>query len=301
MSWLLFAFLAYLFLAIASVFDRYLLIGPIANPRVYAIYHGLLWLGAGVVLLPFISFELPLKVILFGVGAGLARIFAIMFMAKGIASQEVSRVLPIIGALIPIFLFVFVLIFFPGSSNADLSYILAFALLIIGSVLISARRITSLLGSLKNALYPAIAAFLFAVGFLLTKTLFLESDFLSGLFIILLGGGLGAGILLLNPTAIKEIISNKRSVGKSMLFFVVGAGFGGLGVLSQFYAVFLAEPGQIPLINALEGIRDVFLLGLIYLVSLWNPQLLKEEMKGAVIGQKVFAILLIWFGLILLR
>lgn len=300
MSWFLFAFLAYLFLAISALFDRYLLTGPITNPKIYTIYQGLLGLGAGMVLLPFISLDMPIQLILLGVGAGLARIFAILFLAKSISIEEVSRVLPIVGALIPTFLFFLVLIFIPGSSHISAQYILAFVLLIVGSLSISTRHISLIFSYLKTAIYPAISAFIFAIGFLLTKLFFLKHDFLSGIFLILLGGGLGSIILLLVPTATKEVAISKQKTSIPILF-VVGVIFGALGVLSQFYALFLADASQIPLINALEGIRDVFLIGLIYLISLKNPKLLREEMKGAVLGQKIFAILLIWTGLILLR
>src|SRR3989338_6793673 len=250
MNWLIFAFLAYFLLAITSIIDRYLLVGPIASPRAYALYHGVLWLGVGLLLAPFVSVWPPVNIIIFGLVAGLARIFAVLLMAKSIAVDEISRVLPAIGGFVPVFFFFFF--------------------------------------------------FLFALCFFLMKLFFLAANFLIGLCLILLGGGVGAILLFADPS-IRQEVAVRKNAAKTSFLFLLGAGLGGLGVLAQFYAVFLAGPGQVPLINALDGIRYVFVLGLVYVLAIRNPRLLKEEIGRKVIVQKIFAILLIWFGLILLR
>ncbi len=65
----------------------------------------------------------------------------------------------------------------------------------------------------------------------------------------------------------------------------------------QYYAVFLAKAGQVPLINALEGTRYVFLLFFVSILGYWKPQILKEEVSKDVILQKIVAIILIGGGL----
>ena len=82
--------------------------------------------------------------------------------------------------------------------------------------------------------------------------------------------------------------------------FLFAQALGGLGVILQFYSIFLAKPFQVSLINALEGIIYVFLLIFIYILSKWNPDLLKEEMRGANFFQKILATLLIVMGLAIL-
>ena len=300
MNWLIFAFLAYFLLAITSIIDRYLLVGPIASPRAYALYHGVLWLGVGLLLAPFVSVWPPVNIIIFGLVAGLARIFAVLLMAKSIAVDEISRVLPAIGGFVPIFVFLLFLVFMSEESILNTSQIGAFVLLTLGSVLISSKKTTSLLGIFRKTRYTIVAAFLFAVSFFLMKLIFLDADFLIGLCLILLGGGVGAILLFADPS-IRQEVAVRKNAAKTSFLFLLGAGLGGLGVLAQFYAVFLAGPGQVPLINALEGIRYVFVLGLVYVLAIRNPRLLKEEIGRTVIVQKIFAILLIWFGLILLR
>jgi len=127
----------------------------------------------------------------------------------------------------------------------------------------------------------------------------LKTDFLSGFFLTLMAGAVGGLLFLLSPGARKEIFTQKTNL-KISSFFILGQIFGGLGVGFQFYAIFLASPGQVPLINALEGTRYVFLLFFIFLLSRWNSQLLKEEIRGAALFQKVIAVLFIVGGLAIL-
>ncbi|MBZ9578734.1 hypothetical protein KJA14_02685 [Patescibacteria group bacterium] len=296
MLWLSITLLAYFFLAILSLFDRYLLVGPIPHPKIYTFYVGILGLFLCLFFIP-LGIPLPEKgLIILGLGAGLIRIFAILFLTKGIVKSEVSRVVPAIGGFLPIFSF---LIFLPISSSKEIlsvSQITAFTFLVLGSILISAKKISLKFLSLTNLKYPIVAAFLYALTFFLTKILFLKARFLNGFFLIVLGSGLGSLFFLISKKTRKLIFSHKPTQKIGGLF-ILDQIFGGLGIVFQYYAVFLAKPSQVPLINALEGTRFVFLLGFVLLLSLWRPQLLKEEMRGKILVQKIFAILLIGAGL----
>ncbi len=116
---------------------------------------------------------------------------------------------------------------------------------------------------------------------------------------ILLGGGLGAASFLILPK-IRKLIFSQKFTQKMSGLFILGQIFGGVGVISLFYAIFLAKPVQVPLINALEGIRYAFLLLFVFVLAKKFPQLLKEEISKKVILQKIIAILLIGTGLMFL-
>ena len=299
MTWLLVAILAYLFLAIVLLFDRYFLAGPLPSPKAYAFYVGILGFFACFLILPF-GVNIPIfSVLLLGLIAGLVRIFAILFLSISISKEEVSRVVPAVGGLVPIFSFFLFLLFLPQTEILTLSQVVAFVLLIFGSILISLKKISFESFSLNVLKYPLIAAFLLALSFFLTKTLFLKIDFLTGIFLILFGSSLGAIILLAFSSSRKDIFGQKLTRKISGLFLFAQA-LGGLGVILQFYSIFLAKPFQVSLINALEGIIYVFLLIFIYILSKWNPDLLKEEMRGANFFQKILATLLIVMGLAIL-
>ena len=55
MLWLIVAISAYLILAIVFLVDKYLLVGPIPNPKIYAFYIGTLGIAV-LLLVPFIEF-----------------------------------------------------------------------------------------------------------------------------------------------------------------------------------------------------------------------------------------------------
>lgn len=299
MLWLTVTILAYFFLAVVSLFDRYFLVGSIPNPKVYTFYVGIIWFFVCMVLLP-LGITFPVwDLLILGMLAGAVRIFAILFLTKSIVESEVSRAVPAIGGFLPIFSFLLFLIFLPSGKSLNLLYLATFILLVLGSVLISLKELNRKFLSFKILKNPIVSAFLFALTYFLTKILFLKVDFWSGLFLILLGGGLGAaGFLIFKKT--RELIFSHRPTQKMSGIFFLGQFFGGLGVGLLYFAVFLARPGQVPLINALEGIRYVFLLFFVFLFSAWKPGLLKEGMKGASFYQKIIAILLIGGGLVLL-
>lgn len=297
MLWLFITLLAYFFLAIVSLFDRYLLVGPISHPKVYTFYIGILGFFLSLLLVP-LTMPLPEKgLIILGLGAGFIRILAILFLTESIVRSEVSRVVPAIGGLLPIFSF---LIFLPYSQEIlTISQIIAFIFLVVGSVLISARKISLKFLSLDNLKYPTIAAFLYALTFFFTKTLFLKTKFLNGFLLVILGSGLGCLLFLISKKS-RELIFSQKPTQRIGGLFILGQIFGGLGIISQYYAIFLAKPFQVPLINALEGTRFVFLLCFVFLLALWRPWLLKEEARGKILIQKIFAILLIVTGLAIL-
>lgn len=299
MNWLLVTILSYFFLALVALFDRYFLIGPLPDPWAYTFYIGILWLFVS---LPLIFFGPQLQgfeVLVLGILTGLIRIFAILFLAKGISESEISRVVPAIGGFLPIFTFLFFSIFLPQTELFTPFSLLAFFLLLLGSVLISLKEFSFRIFNFKNLKYPTLSAFLFAVNFFLTKILYLKTNFITGFFLILVGGGIGAILFLVFPKVRGEIFRQRPNL-KLSGFFLLGQAMGGLGVLCQFYALFLAKPYQVPLINALEGIRYVFLLLFVFLLSIWKPHLLQEEIKGKILYQKIFAVISIGVGLTIL-
>lgn len=297
--WLLLAILAYFFLAIVALFDRYFLVGSIPSPRVYTFNVAFLWVLVGVFLIPF-GINLPaLGIILLGLASGLIRSFAILFLTESILRSEVSRVVPAISGFLPIFSFILFFLFFPKTEIVNLSQILASVLLIAGSVLISFKKFNREFINFKTLKHPIFSALFFALAFFLTKITFLKTDFLTGFFLTLIGGVIFIAFMLIYPLFRKEILTQKITQ-KISGFFILGQIIGGLGVFAQYYAIFLAKPGQVPVVNALEGTRHFFLLLFVFLLFRWKPMLLKEEMKGAVLFQKVLAVLFIVGGLAVL-
>jgi len=297
--WLLAAILAYFFLAVVSLFDRYFLVGPMQSPKVYTFYIGISCLLFCLFLIPFgISFPV-INIVFLGLITGLIRMLANLFLTTSITKSEISRVVPAVGALQPIFSFFLFFLFLPQSRILNIIQVAAFLLLVFGSVLISVKKFDKEFFNFKTLKYPIAASFLYSLTFFLLKNLFLQTNFLNGIFLVLLGSGLASLGIFAFPKN-RELIFNQKLYGKISVFFVLGQTIGGLALILQYYAVFLAKAGQVPLINALEGTRYVFLLFFVSLLSFWKPQLLKEEVSKNIMLQKIIAILFIGGGLALL-
>jgi len=297
--WLLIAILAYFFLAVVSLFDRYFLVGPMPSPKVYTFNVGIFGF---IFCLPFLllGINLPaVNVVFLGLFTGALRMLAILFLFTSIKKGEISRVVPAVGGLQPIFSFLLFFIFLPQSRILNVFQIIAFVLLVLGSVLISVKKFDKEFFNFRILKYPITASFLYSLTFFLTKNLFLATSFFGGMFLILFGGGLGA-ISFLFLSKNREVILNQKMSGRISGLFILGQIIGGTAIILQYYAVFLAKAGQVPLINALEGTRYVFLLFFIFLLSGWKPQLLKEEVSREVFIPKILAVLLIVGGLALL-
>ncbi len=299
MLWLIVAILAYLILAVVFLVDKYLLVGPIPNPKVYSFYIGVL--GVAVLLLvPFIDFYIlePFQFLLAFI-SGASFIWGIFWFFKGLKQFESSRIVPAVGGILPIFTFLLVYLFSGGKEILQLWEVLAFLLLIFGSVLITYEKSKGI--PLKSLRVSTVAAFFFAVSFVFAKYVYLENPFLLGLVWIKLGGVLMALIFLFNRRLRSELFKEKIGLQKktAAIFLSSQTAGAGAGIL-QNWAIALAPLAYIAFVNALQGVQYVFLVILAVLLSLKFPQLLKEQISREVILQKIVAILLIGAGLALL-
>lgn len=300
MLWLSVAIFAYFLLALVFLVDKYLLVGPIPNPRVYAFYIGILQ-ALVFLLIPFVDFLfLGFFYVFLGLASGVFFILALFWFYKGLQVFEPSRIVPAMGGLMPIFTFCLVYAFSGGEQILKNQEFLAFLFLIAGSVLITSEKKKISLESLKVA---AIAAFFFAVYTVLAKYVYLVQPFWSG-FIWIRAGSLLAGLVsfFLFSDEIKAQFFKKKksSSAKSTVIFLANQAVGAGGNVLQSWALALAPLVYVSLVNALVGLQYVFLLIFAVILSLKFPQILKEEVSKETILQKMVALLLIGGGLAVL-
>ena len=298
MAWFLIIILAYFFLAIASLVDRYLLAGPLSNPGAYTFFVGLLG-GLSLIFTPFGFYVPDLSQIALSLLAGAVWILALFLFYLAISKSEVSRVAPAIGGFLPLFTFFISFVFFPKEMEISPFYGLVFLFLILGSVLITSEKKEKV--AFKGLCLPALAAFVFALGFFLSKLVYLEQSFISGFIWMRVGGLLAVLFFLFFPQIRQAVFKQKPDFKKRISIpFILGQACGSFGAILQNYSISLAEINQIPIINALEGTRYVFLLLFILILSRKLPYFLKKEISKQTFLQKALAILFISAGLILL-
>ncbi len=299
MLWLVIAILAYLILAVVFLIDKYLLVGSISNPKVYAFYVGVL--GIAVLLLfPFIEFSiLANRYLIFALIAGASFVLGTLWFFKGLKLFEPSRMVPAVGGILPIFTFLLIFIFSKGKESLAFWEIISFLLLILGSFLITYNKAEKV--SLQSLKISTVAAFFFALSFVFSKYVYLEYPFLLGLVWIRLGGVAMALIFLFSRQLRSELFKEKPGLEKktAVVFFSGQAVGAGAGIL-QNWAVALVPMAYVAFINALQGVQYAFLLVFAALLSLKLPGIIKEEISKEIILQKIIAVLFIGAGLAVL-
>ncbi|MGB9743540.1 MAG: hypothetical protein ACPLW9_02405 [Minisyncoccales bacterium] len=307
MLWLLAAILAYFLLAIVSLVDKYLLATAIPNPKVYAFYVGVLGLLV-LALVPWTGFVILSPWLMFlSLLSGFFFIYALFWYYRALQLFEASRVIPAMGAFIPVFSFLLIFLFSRGQESLSGQSLLALVILITGSILITLER--KKLVTLKSLKFSALAAFFLALSFVLIKYVYLEQPFWFGFIWRCLGGFLTALLFFLIFPEIKteifknKILSQKKKIFYPSLFLLNQTAGAGANIL-QNWATFLAPLIYVPFVYAISGLQYVFLfifsLFLSLFFSFWIKTGLKEEISLVILIQKIIAILLIGLGLALL-
>jgi hypothetical protein len=132
----------------------------------------------------------------------------------------------------------------------------------------------------------------------MTEAIFRLQGFLSGLVWVALGYGFGALVPLILPSARQQIFSfPKNAEQKNMQMFFLDKVLSISGALLVKFAITLQS---VTLVNAFEVIKQFFILCLAALLSFKYPQILKEELKGAVLWEIILAAGLVDAGIFLL-
>lgn len=292
-TYVLIAISAYLLFALNGVIDKFLLGKGIPKPVVFAFYIGV---GSSLVLLlsPF-GFSVPsAKIIIVSLLSGLAFFFALISLYSSLKFASASRVLPTIGGLVP--LITFPLSIFIVGEQLSFSQFAGMLLLAASSLLLAvgARAYSK---QHHWFLYAMLASGLFALSFTLSKIVYLDQAFISGLIWTRLGLIAGALLVLVVPSVRKQIFTTTKQAGKPTgVLFLLGQAIGASAGILQNYAVAL---GSVVVVNALQGTQFAILFILTSLLSRWFPKVLKEDISKKIILPKLIAITLIIVGLIL--
>lgn len=300
MLWLIVAISAYLILAVVYLVDKYLLTGPIPSPKVYAFYVGILGLFV-LLLIPFVGFSLPgIFQIFLSLASGASFVYGLYWFFRGLRLFEPSRIVPAVGGIMPLFSFLLIFIFSRGQETFSSWELLAFVLLILGSVLITYEKSKAV--SRKSFRISLVAAFFVAFYFVSAKYVYLGQPFWSGFIWIRIGGALIALIFLFSQEVRNGLFRQRISFQKktAAIFLSNQAAGAGANILQNWGIALAPLVIHVAFINALQGIQYVFLLIFTILLSLKFPRILKEEISKEVIFQKVVAILLVGAGLALL-
>jgi len=318
--WLVVAISSYFINAGVYVADKFLLSKKIHSSITYAFFVGI-WSVFNIFLLVFDFWVPSLRELSVDLLAGLLFLVTLVFWYKALHQSEATRVVPIVGALVPIFSFLFSFVFL-GTSLGE-RHLLAFIILINGGILISVKhtrfykigevwerfRIVfgDILGGIHAQYRPArrlvvnsiTAAIFFAAYYVMIKYIYSTQPFIGGFVWSRMGTFLGVILILFIPDWRKKIVEGQRGTKtpKNLFFFLIVRILAALAFIMLNWAISM---GNVALINSLQGVQYVFLFLLVLFISAKFPKILREEIGGGVLLQKVIGIVLICTGLYML-
>lgn len=294
MNWLFFAILSYFLISVVQILDKFILTKPIPSGALYAAYVGLAGIY-GLLLIPFgFSLDISFLTIFLSLLSGFVFIIALVFYYQAALIDEISRVIPLIGAITLIFVWLLTSIF-SIEKLGDLN-LLAFAFLFLGSLLISFRKKNFQLSS-RVYILSVFAAFLFAASWVLVKAAYLQTAFFNAFILGRIGEFMAGAFLISFPKIRKSFFEHLGAIkAQTIGLFFSNKIIASSAFIALNYATFL---GNVVLIQALQGLQYLFLLIFAVLLSWKAPQILKEEIRG-VIFKKAVAIIFIALGLLIL-
>jgi hypothetical protein len=283
---------AYFLNGIAVLVDKFLLSHKITHPLIYIFYISLISLVI-LVLIPFTHVP-TLVVFLLASASTLLWTAGLYVMYQALLVGLVTRVIPIIGALIPMMLLIFAI----TSGDITKSQMLAVTVLIIGIVLLTIFEIRGKMHP-KEIQYELVSAFLFAISYTLLRFAYLQDHFFTVFIwsrVILVPLGI---LLLCLPTSRGIILGTKEKPSfslwsKSGTIFLGGQVAGGISELLLTYSVSLANPA---LVNSLQGSQYIFLFIASIFLAKRYPQIFAEKHQKWAMVLKVLGIICVGIGL----
>jgi len=294
MNWLWISVAAYALLAVAATVDKLMMSGRISHPAVFAFFVSILNIAA-VLLAPFGLTILPPVWLGISLLAGIVLSWAMLFMYTAVQQNDSTRVIPFLGGALPLITLVLAFIFLGERLRPH--ELVAFAFLVSATVLISVKfgKNQQPIVHIGNLLWSSV---LFGISYFLTKLAFDAQGFFSVFVWSRVGLGIGGVSLLLPATYRQAIIASLRHRKPTRAatpgLFMFGQAAGASGIFLLNYAIKL---GSVSLVNALQGLQQVFLFGSMSALYLLAPGMVSEKFSRRDIIQKLASIALVFAGL----
>lgn len=296
MLWIILTIFAHFLSSIVYIFDKHIVTDTKLKPISYTFYSGIFQISY-IALIPFIGFVLPENpwISFLGIANGALFILALIIFYKGLKLGEASRVVPVVGASIPIFTASLAYIILNETLNGR--QFISFSFLVFGGALISARFRNGKIHAIKGLALAITSGFIFATYYTLLKLLYINSQFASGFVLIQIGGFLGAFSLLLFRRNRSEIFSIPGSrAKKSNVLFIFTKITAAISAILINYAISI-EGSKVTVINSLQSVQYIFLILFAFILAKKMPSFLDEQFTRSIATQKIISVLLIGIGL----
>ncbi|MBN1779346.1 MAG: EamA family transporter [Candidatus Buchananbacteria bacterium] len=294
MYWIILAIAAPALYAISNFFDRFILQKRIKDPFVLTAIGGLLAFGFGflfwaIQLFPVFS-GLQMVVLLF---AGTLFEIALIPWYKAVSLDDASRVAPLFQSFS---VFALILSYFILGETLSGLQLIGFVLILSGAFFLSVDKFSRKIFSLRPSFwYMMLSSFLFALPVVLFKLVIIDQSFWPALSYELMGGLIGAVLVILYLVFSRRVNSLADLKFKSGTFFILVANevIYLVGHVLNFLAVSLAP---VALVSALGGTQPLFMLVFGVILSVFWPKIIKEDIAKKTLLIKLISVLLIFLG-----
>lgn len=299
--WFFIALSGYAVSSVVNILDKFVLEKTIRKPVAFVFYSTIFAL----LFLLLAPWKIGLLNCVFDYSvaalAGATFVLGLWASYTGIQKSEVSHMGPFIGAVIPVFTFIFGCIFL-GEYFVP-RQIAAIALLVFGSLVIALEKSKRHNGFQKGAVWGLLGGFLWAIFAVAAKYLYNVYGFTGGF--IWSQGMVGAAALLLLFSADVRIslsgiffrqVGGKRNFKKGVLVAVDKS----LGVIGLILVQYASSLGSVTIVYALAGFQYALLIILVGLLSKFYSKFFKESYSRLEVIQEILAVLIIAAGLALL-
>lgn len=286
--------LAFLLNGIAVTIDKILLNKVIPDPLFYIFYFSLISCLA-IFALPFTHIP-PQDVIILSSASTILWTIGAYFMFKALKVGQISRVIPIIGTLNPLILFMIAI----WGKSLNLSQIWAIVFLILGMVFLTLSDWKGKI--IKNELiFELLSASLFAFSYLILKQAYIREDVFTVLvwsrFVLIPLAFVFLFVPVLRHKVVPSKVEGVALLKEGGLLFSIGQVSAAISQFLIFAAISLTNP---VLVNSLQGTQYVFLFILSFSLSKKYPQIFKENYTPQLLSSKLLGIILIGVGLYVL-
>lgn len=303
MNYIAIAVAAYFLVAIEVILDKFLITSKrVSHPSVYTFYVGMMSLFA-LMFFPFGFHWLNFFHASLSIISGVVFIYALLALFYAIEKSEASRVMPVVGAIIPIVTFLLSIFFLDERLHPiQLAGVLA---LIAGGILISFEFPLKNKNKFFHGFYLSIiAGILLAIAFTWFKYFYDRDNFANVFIWTRFGLFLGSASLFLHSEWRSKILSSfggfknpQKEHCKTGSLFVINKALGGVGSIMTHYAIAL---GSVTIVNALVSVEYVFILIIGFFMSFKFPKIFQEKSDALNMAQKIISILIIALGIILI-
>jgi len=308
MAWILLATFGQFLNAIVAILDKYIVSDEKALPRpfVYAFYSCLLTGFWAVIYIfgsiPFLaSYGMPslqnvqfptIQVVAMAFLSAYTFFIALVSMYEALRKSDASTVMPIIGTISALATFGFSYLFL--EATLSVAHIVGIVILSLGTMLVAQS-----LPKMSAVLHVCHSGLFFAFHAITMKGLFDQTSFDDGFFWSRMSFVLFTLSLLLVPVYLEKIRTQSKSTSAKTGVIVIATKV--LAGVAAFMTLKATDWGEVAVVQALDGLRYVFILIITILFAHWLPHSAADkDTRPATFFRKFLYIVLITIGFIII-